>query len=91
MGANHAAGRGATAGCGTYFGSYTGSGSELHLSDLASTEMWCADPEGVMDQEQTFLAALASVASHRIAGERLELLDGTSAVILIFEPQPAAP
>jgi heat shock protein HslJ len=44
-----------------------------------------------MDQERAFLAALASVASYRIAGERLELMDGTGGVILLFEPQPAAP
>jgi heat shock protein HslJ len=48
--------------------------------------MWCSDPEGVMDQEQAFLAALASVASYRLAGERVELFDGMGGVILTFEP-----
>ena len=47
------------------------------------------EPEGVMDQEQTFLAALAPVASFRLAEERLELLDETGGVILMFEPRPA--
>ncbi len=28
---------------------------------------------------------------YRLAGERLELLDGTGGVILIFESQPAVP
>jgi heat shock protein HslJ len=80
-----------SAGCNTYFGAYAVSGSEIIISDVASTEMWCMEPEGVMDQEQAFLAALASAASYRIAGERLELLDGTGGVILIFEPRPAMP
>jgi heat shock protein HslJ len=80
-----------SAGCNTYFGTYTVSGSEITISDVANTEMWCMEPEGVMDQERAFLAALASVASYRIAGERLELMDGTGGVILLFEPQPAAP
>jgi heat shock protein HslJ len=80
-----------SAGCNTYFGSYAASSSEISISDVASTEMWCSDPAGVMDQEQVFLAALASVASHRFAGEQLELLDGTGAVVLTFEPKPAAP
>jgi heat shock protein HslJ len=76
-------------GCNTYFGTYEVSGGELSIGDVASTEMWCMEPEGVMDQEQAFLAALASVASYRLAGERLELLDGTGGVILLFEPQAA--
>jgi heat shock protein HslJ len=80
-----------SAGCNTYFGSYTVNGSEIRISDLAHTEMWCSDPEGVMDQDQAFLAALASVASYRLAGERLELVDGTGGVTLTFEPQPAGP
>jgi heat shock protein HslJ len=80
-----------SAGCNTYFGTYEVSGGELSISDVANTEMWCMEPEGVMDQEQAFLAALASVASYRLVGERLELLDGTGGVILLFEPQPAAP
>jgi hypothetical protein len=48
--------------------------------------MYCADPEGVMDQEDAFLAALASTASYRLAGAQLELLDGTASVVLAFEP-----
>lgn len=80
-----------SAGCNTYFGTYAASDSEITVSDVANTEMWCSDPEGVMDQEQAFLAALASIASYRVAQGRLELLDGTGGVILIFEPQPAVP
>jgi heat shock protein HslJ len=78
-----------SAGCNTYSGTYTISGSEFTIGDVASTEMWCMEPEGVMDQEQTYLAALASVASYRLAKERLEVLDGRGDVILIFELRPA--
>jgi heat shock protein HslJ len=80
-----------SAGCNTYFGTYTVSGSEFSIGDVANTEMWCSDPEGVMDQEQAFLAALASAASHRLAGVQLELLDATGSVILTFEPRPDVP
>ena len=79
------------AGCNNYFATYAISGSDITISDVGSTEMWCMEPEGVMDQEQAFLAALASAASHRLSGERLELLDATGGVILTFEPRPAAP
>jgi hypothetical protein len=48
--------------------------------------MYCMEPEGMMDQEQAFLAA-----GYRLAGVRLELLDATGRVILAFEPPPAMP
>jgi heat shock protein HslJ len=78
-----------SAGCNTYFGTYEASGDELSIGDVAVTEMWCMEPEGVMDQEQSFLAALASVTSFRLAGEQLELLDGTGETILSLEPRAA--
>jgi heat shock protein HslJ len=80
-----------SAGCNTYFAAYAVDGSELTISDVASTEMWCAEPEGVMDQEQAFLAALRSAAGYRLAGAQLELLDATDRVILTFGPRPASP
>jgi heat shock protein HslJ len=78
-------------GCNHYFGAYAVSGSDITIGNVASTEMWCADPEGVMDQEQAFLVALRSAASYRLAGERLELLDAAGSVILAFGPGPASP
>jgi heat shock protein HslJ len=78
-------------GCNTYFGTYEAGGSEMTIGDVAHTEMWCAEPEGVMDQEQAFLTALAAVTGYRLAGERLELLDDSEGANLTFEPQPAAP
>ena len=50
--------------------------------------MYCLDPEGGMEQEQAFLAALASVISYRLAGEGLEFLDATGNVVLAFDPAP---
>ena len=78
-----------SAGCNTYFGTYEASGDELSIGAVAVTEMWCMEPEGVMDQEQAFLAALGSVTGYRLAGERLELLDSTGDVALSFEPRAA--
>ena len=80
-----------SAGCNTYSGTYAVRGGEISISDVANTEMWCADPEGVMDQEQAFLAALRSAASYRLAGEQLELLDAAGSVTLVLEPGSATP
>lgn len=78
-----------SAGCNQYFGAYIVSGSDITITDVGSTEIYCMDPEGVMDQEQAFLAALSSAASYRLTGTRIELLDGTGSVILVFGPPPA--
>jgi heat shock protein HslJ len=75
-------------GCNHYFGAYNVRGDTLTLGTVASTEMACLEPEGVMDQEQAFLAALASATSYRLAGPGLELLDGAGNVVLAFESAP---
>jgi heat shock protein HslJ len=82
---------GGSAGCNHFFGTYTVSSGSITISDVGSAEMYCMEPEGVMDQEQAFLAALASAIGYRLAGARLELLDATGRVILAFEPPPAMP
>ena len=47
------------------------------------------EPEGVMDQEKAFLAALAAVASYRVDADRLELQDETGMQLLVFGRQEA--
>jgi heat shock protein HslJ len=79
-----------SAGCNTYFGTYEVSGSEFSISDLAVTEMWCMEPEGVMDQEKAFLNALGTVASYRVDANRLELRDAAGTQVLVFGPQESA-
>uniref|UniRef100_UPI004056DBFF META domain-containing protein n=1 Tax=Candidatus Electronema sp. TaxID=2698783 RepID=UPI004056DBFF len=50
-----------TAGCNRYFSSYAASvsGETVSISALSATRMLCNEPEGIMAQEQRFLAALA--------------------------------
>jgi heat shock protein HslJ len=80
-----------SAGCNTYFATYAVDGSEITIGDVASTEMWCMEPAGVMDQEHAFLAALKSAAGYKLSGAQLDLLNATERVILTFEPRPASP
>jgi heat shock protein HslJ len=77
-------------GCNHYAGAYTADDSDITIGDVAHTEMYCMEPEGAMDQERDFLAALTAVASYRLAGERLELRGATGSELLIFEPPSAA-
>jgi heat shock protein HslJ len=73
-----------SAGCNRFTGSFTVEAQTLTFSPLATTRMTCMG-EGVVEQEQNFLAALASVATWEIRGERAQLRteEGTLAVDLV--------
>ena len=71
-----------SAGCNGYFGGYEAKGKELSISHLASTEMWCALPEGVMEQEQEYLTVLQTAESYQIQDGQLHLTCGQQ--VLVF-------
>lgn len=62
-----------SSGCNSYFGEYTINGNEISIGPLASTEMACMDPEGIMQQEQEYLHFLAEVVTFEVDGEQLVL------------------
>jgi heat shock protein HslJ len=69
-------------GCNNYNGTYTVTAKQIKIGPLASTRMFCADPEGVMDQEALYLAALQTADTYKVEGTKLELRtkDGALAV-----------
>jgi len=69
-----------SAGCNTYRADFENTDGTLSLGAAASTRRFCAAPDGVMQQEQAFLAVLAEVASYTISGNQLTLqsADGTT-------------
>ena len=71
-------------GCNTYNGSYKVDGKQITIGPLASTRMACGEPEGVMEQEAQYLAALQTAVTYQIEGNGLELRtkDGALAVQL---------
>jgi putative lipoprotein len=69
-------------GCNRIVGSWRMDGDRLVLGPLAATLMACAEGEA---QARRFAATLEDVERHRIAGDRLELLDGRGAVLARFE------
>lgn len=71
-------------GCNQYTGEYKVNGGEITIGPLASTMMMCSDPEGVMDQEAQFLAALQTAANYRIEGNVLELRTKDDAIAVFF-------
>ena len=64
-----------SAGCNNYKASYEIDGEVLSIGPAVATRMMCAKPDGVMDQESAYLAALESVAAYQIKGDLLELRD----------------
>jgi heat shock protein HslJ len=69
-----------SAGCNSFVGSYTSSGSNLTIGSVAATRKACLEPEGTMAQEAAFLRALETVATARREGERLELRTASGAL-----------
>ncbi|HEX74240.1 MAG TPA: META domain-containing protein [Dehalococcoidia bacterium] len=70
------------AGCNNYFGSYHIINNKLSIQEIAYTEMYRLDPEGVMEQEEQYLKALQAAESYEIEGGRLRITYG--AEVLVF-------
>ena len=74
-----------SAGCNGYFASYqTGDDRQLSITDIASTEMWCLQPEGIMEQETKFLQWLDKANSYRINDDQLTLYGNDRQQNLVF-------
>lgn len=71
------------AGANNYFGGYVLDGDKLTIRQLARTEMFRLDPEGVMDQEYAYLKALTAAESYEVKNGKLEISGGGQ--ILIFK------
>jgi len=72
-------------GCNNYNGSYTVDKDKLTFGPMATTRQMCADPLGIMQQEQAYLSALEKVASYKVEGKTLEMYDDRGKSILKFQ------
>lgn len=59
-----------SAGCNSYFGSYSLAGDSLITGPIGSTQMWCED---LMDQESAFLQALQSATGLTVTENALTI------------------
>ncbi len=71
-----------SAGANHYFGGYQISENELSIQEIAHTEMYRLDPEGVMEQEQAYLGTLQAAESYEINAGELRITAGSQ--LLIF-------
>jgi heat shock protein HslJ len=71
------------AGCNSYFAGYRISGNSLSVDQPGATSLLCETPEGVMQQEQQYLAALQSAGTFQIAGTQLQIRSGADALAVM--------
>ena len=76
------------AGCNTYSAEYQAGGNVLSVDRPGSTNMFCDSPDGVMQQEQQFLAALQSAATFQITGNQLQIRSGGDALAVMANRAP---
>jgi Heat shock protein len=75
-----------SAGCNSYGGSWTSEGDSFTIGQVYSTEMYCMEPEGVMEQESEYFNLLGQVAGYTLSGERLVFTDDSGNPLLVFSP-----
>ncbi len=68
------------ASCNAYRGPYQLDGEQISIGPLATTRRACADPQGVLDQELAYLAALQRAGNFEIRGDQLSLRDAEGAL-----------
>ena len=71
-------------GCNRLFGDYTSADGEISFGLVGSTNMACASPEGVMEQEAAFIAALSTAATYTIEGDKLAMRTADDAMAVNF-------
>lgn len=78
------------AACNRYSAAVAIDGASLSFEPAAASKKMCGEPADVMLTERQFLAALATVASARVEGDRLELrtAGGALAATLVRERAP---
>ena len=75
-------------GCNNYNASYEATEETIGIGMIASTEMACMDPEGVMDQETQYLASLQNAAVYTIRDDRLEIRDANGSGVAYYNAMP---
>jgi heat shock protein HslJ len=73
-----------SAGCNRYGGTWTVHEAAITIGPLATTRRLCPGPEGLMEQEAAFFAAMGRVAAWRLDGDQLELRAADGALQVSF-------
>ena len=74
-------------GCNWYGGDVAFTGSTLKTAPMTRTLRACLEPEGVSDQEDTYLQSLEHAVTFRRTGDTLQLLDRAGGVLVTYHGQ----
>ena len=79
-----------SAGCNNYNAAYevddaSAAEGEISIGPAASTRMFCGEPEGTMDQEALYLAALEMAEVYSIQGDRLQLRTAEGSLVADYQ------
>jgi heat shock protein HslJ len=74
-----------SAGCNNYTTTFEATETTITIGPAASTRMFCESPEGVMEQEGQYLAALATAATYRIDGDTMEMRTADDALAVMLQ------
>ena len=75
-----------SAGCNSYSGSYEVKDSQLSIpGPIAATEMYCQEPEGVMEQERQYLELLQAAESYSVEDGELQINCGGQVLVYTTE------
>jgi heat shock protein HslJ len=73
-----------TAGCNRYSAPCTRDGERIAIGPTVATRMYCGAPEGIMEQEAAYFAALARASGIRFGEDTLTLVDAGGAQLVSF-------
>jgi heat shock protein HslJ len=77
-----------SAGCNTYSAPFESTEDTISIGPTIRTEMACMDPDGVMEQENLYLAALQNAAVYKIFDDRLEIRDENGSGVAYYVVMP---
>jgi heat shock protein HslJ len=78
-----------SAGCNNYTAAYEADDVNIEIGPAAVNMMMCAEPEGIMEQESLYLAALSMAEVYSIDGDRLQLRTGEGSLVADYRPTDA--
>jgi heat shock protein HslJ len=78
-----------SAGCNDYFAPYETGGDEITIGLPGATEKFCSEPDGIMEQEQAYLAALQTAATYNIQAADMDMRTAEGARVAFFKRKPS--
>jgi len=81
----HLTGASGSAGCNSYGAGTLVESTKITFSELYHTEMYCLDPAGIMDQENSYLELLGAARTYSLGTDKLTVYCD-NVKVLVFKP-----